>query len=344
MQPMKPVDMLALAHELCHVPFVDPMPLGVPGARIDQVPAGNGDFSIGAPIEPHPALASYETKPRKDISMKPGDTVYDFDGREFNLIFEVSGYGYLVEPFYDCEDGCATGDAYVVKRVFSEPPSEKLDEKIAERKKQLDTVTIELNNAKRELEFGRKEREKEVAKLSEQNAALKRIGAFLDHDIVAYVRCQYGDVKITPLFNATCDADTSHRDLKLLSLYGSSNGDLSWKLNCYRDDSGGWEDVFPCTSLEEANAKAAECIALKVDEWRSGKCNIYTLGRTQIAAGELGIPFPQEAADAIRNATIKSAEATVAAKQKELEDAKDKLAVAKVDTYQRGKEDYEVTT
>lgn len=40
--------------------------------------------------------------------------------------------------------------------------------------------------------------------------------------------------------------------LKLISLFGSSNGDLSWKMNRYRDGSGDWVEIVPCRSYEEA--------------------------------------------------------------------------------------------
>ncbi|UCL84523.1 hypothetical protein [Pseudomonas sp. HS-18] len=50
------------------------------------------------------------------------------------------------------------------------------------------------------------------------------------------------------------------KGIKLLSLYGYSDGDLEYRLHSYRDGSGGSQQVFPTCSYEEALKLAqAEC-------------------------------------------------------------------------------------
>ncbi|WP_132436427.1 hypothetical protein [Pseudomonas aeruginosa] len=50
------------------------------------------------------------------------------------------------------------------------------------------------------------------------------------------------------------------KGIKLLSLYGYSDGDLEYRLHHYRDGSGGSQQVFPTCSYEEALKLAqAEC-------------------------------------------------------------------------------------
>ncbi|MEB0170054.1 hypothetical protein [Pseudomonas sp. CCC4.4] len=63
----------------------------------------------------------------------------------------------------------------------------------------------------------------------------------------------------------TYDIDNYHgraeiKGIKLLSLFGYSDGDLEYRLHTYRDGSGGSEQVFPAASYKEALALAqAEC-------------------------------------------------------------------------------------
>ncbi|MFU5504489.1 hypothetical protein ACM7V1_29310 [Pseudomonas aeruginosa] len=50
------------------------------------------------------------------------------------------------------------------------------------------------------------------------------------------------------------------KGIKLLSLYGCSDGDLEYRLHHYRDGSGGSQQIFPTCSYEEALKMAqAEC-------------------------------------------------------------------------------------
>lgn len=57
----------------------------------------------------------------------------------------------------------------------------------------------------------------------------------------------------------------SFDSLRLISLFGEWNGRLSlgWKVNHYRDGSGGAKRIIPCRSLKEAVEKAKEIICAK---------------------------------------------------------------------------------
>jgi len=57
------------------------------------------------------------------------------------------------------------------------------------------------------------------------------------------------------------DYGRREKDMKLLSLFGSSGGDLTWQINRYRDGSGGWTEMTPCLSYEEAINVARQLFA-----------------------------------------------------------------------------------
>jgi hypothetical protein len=260
--------------------------------------------------------------------MNAGDTVYDIDGREFVFIVDVPGHGVLVEPFYECEDGAAYDVPVVLGRVFAEPPVQKLDKTIAERRLELDAITKELNDTKRELEFGRKQREAALAKVSRESAALRRIADFLDGKITHYVLSQYGHVSILPLTEAFCDCEDSRRSkrsLKLLTLFGNDDGTLSWNLNRYSDGSGSDMKCWPVCSLEEATAKVAELIEIVVATWRGDNSKTYGLDGARKAAAECGLPFPGDAMEWLIGKQRLDAQKQVESRQKDLEESQRKL-------------------
>lgn len=110
------------------------------------------------------------------------------------------------------------------------------------------------------------------------------------------------------------DVDNYHgrreiKGIKLVSLYGYSDGSLEYRLHHYRDGSGGSEQVFPATSYAEALALAqadfdAQCSAyldgsqrgISLDKWK----NIEGI----VVPDAVTAKF-QEEADAQRKARIK---------------------------------------
>ena len=67
------------------------------------------------------------------------------------------------------------------------------------------------------------------------------------------------------LFASSDGYRNSFDSLQLISLFGEWNGrlSLSWKVNHYRDGSGGAKIIIPCKSLKEAVEKAKEVIYAK---------------------------------------------------------------------------------
>jgi hypothetical protein len=79
---------------------------------------------------------------------------------------------------------------------------------------------------------------------------LERLSRFISGDFTHYVESNYGSITILPIGEATCNYDGT--ELKLLTLWGSSKGNLNWKLGNYSDGSGGSSEVVPYVSYEEA--------------------------------------------------------------------------------------------
>ena len=55
-----------------------------------------------------------------------------------------------------------------------------------------------------------------------------------------------------------------YEGLKLISMLGSSNGDISYRINQYRDGSGGWNEIVPFSSHGQAVEYIAERACEKI--------------------------------------------------------------------------------
>lgn len=67
------------------------------------------------------------------------------------------------------------------------------------------------------------------------------------------------------------------KGIKLLSLYGYSEGDLEYRLHTYRDGSGGSEQVWPTTSYQDALTMAQAACDEQADAYLAGKCSSFSM-------------------------------------------------------------------
>jgi hypothetical protein len=85
--------------------------------------------------------------------------------------------------------------------------------------------------------------------------------------------------------------DNKVEAIKLVSLYGRSNGDLSYRLHAYHDGSGGWDVVHPCKSYEEALKYAQDFLNNEAILYFEGKRHLDIIKWQKIK----GIVMPEEA-------------------------------------------------
>ena len=252
-----------------------------------------------------------------------GDIVFNERGQRFVFCAEADGT-YLVKPIMATEeDEEWAGNPVILKKIYPSAPRETYDKTI----ETLDTKIHELQQQKRELEEElrkSKQDETERKKRIMVNAALERIDDFLAGKITHFVFGEYG-VEIKTFEEATSDPDRRERDVKLLSLYGKTKGDLAWKLNDYYDGSGSWHQVYPCCSIEDAMAFAKRLIETKYEEWRKDGKNSYWLASVAAASSRLGDPIPEDVAAHLKKEHISVAKQHRDGKKKEYLDAEDRL-------------------
>lgn len=254
---------------------------------------------------------------------EPGDTVYLLDGREVEYRGSAGAAGHVVAQLYDTEYGTETGTPYVCESVYTEPPTERLREDVAELEKRVQELQQEqfgLQHDIRENERLTKERLKKLSRYK----GLERIEEFIEGRMThAVITSQYGiGVEVVPWGEAVADGEKHCRDLRLICLFGKSNGDLAWMRNRYYDGSGGWDGCEPFCSEEDAIARARELLA----EGFASAPNAYSLGCLIASARKLGVEVPADAAAAHEANLRESAEQAVEKAQMQLQAAELKLA------------------
>jgi hypothetical protein len=186
-----------------------------------------------------------------------GETKYLITGCAVRLVKKLD-IGTLVQDVYESGGEEYTDErVYLVDKVYDEAPTAKLDEK----KKSLESEIEQLKQLKRDLENGLKvikQSESERLKKYEKHRSLKYLDMYLDNKITHFVfprNIGYRAPCILPIEDARCNGNNKwDKDLKLLVLFGSSKGNLEWRINEYKDGSGSYEQVFLCCSYEEALA------------------------------------------------------------------------------------------
>ncbi len=183
--------------------------------------------------------------------MNDPETKYLLDGSEV-FVVETTKVGVLCRRLYE-HDGepIASDDIICVRKVFDTAPVEKLDERIKTleaRIRELESKRTALDQDQREAEAKQKAVQAKLARHDQ----LKTLMDYIDGNITHYVMEHYFSWEIVPFSKALCGSEDHDKPLKLLTLFGNSKGQLDWRLNYYRDGSGGHNLVYPATSEAEA--------------------------------------------------------------------------------------------
>lgn len=191
---------------------------------------------------------------------------YLSNGQAVEIMEDLNGKGFLVSNIYEVESDEPWVDSdnpYYTKVVFDEAPTNKLSEKVAALEKQVNDLTGRRYKLLHEIQQIESTSKARLTKLK-QIEQLQLLEDFIDGKVTHYVVLNYGSIEIVDFKAAKSEYERD--SLKLLSLFGGSNGDLEWRLHQYSDHSGSSARCVPCTSYEMAVSIAREHIAKLIVE------------------------------------------------------------------------------
>lgn len=269
------------------------------------------------------------------MKFQAGQTVFDEHGAEYEYVSALDS-GHVVRQKFEAngpgdDDEVETwlGAPTVLHRVLPthDAAKEKISAELADIQQSIEKANERLNQLREETHAMRRENEQiEKQRKAEyaKHTALSRIDDFIAGKITHFVTASYEGVILESLAAGVASTDKYDRALKLLSLYGDSNGDLQWRINHYSDGSGSSRKVYPFCSEEEALAFARKLVSDELADMVAGKCPMNGAGvpaALHIAvksASRFGVEVPQQLLDTKHAADLKHAEAVVAKAQEEL--------------------------
>jgi len=275
---------------------------------------------------------------------KTGSTVYDRSGRIYEFRAEVDnmavvhpilsavGWEGEVEPYPS-----HTAEIFPLASISLDPPTTLIVADVLRAENELARLRGEIAAATTLARNAEKDNAERLAKLAKY-AALSRIEDFLEGRMTHFVMWgeysreikvkTFDEVMLSKNDNGTLDGD-----VKLLSLFGTcrgypqhgnKDGDLLWRVNQYRDGSGGWKNAQPCTSEEEAKEVAANWLSSQWEEHRAAGDrikNAHWLKGSIDSAKAIGLAVPDDIASDYTESRKVAAATAVQKAQEALEKA-----------------------
>lgn len=266
--------------------------------------------------------------------LKCGDQVWCADGRRAEFIASTP-HGIVVrlgffrargddepEEYYD--------DLNMVDRVFTEPPVEAIEARIAELTAKETDARASLANIRKEMLDAEREARDRMAALA-RHPPLNMLEALLEKRITHFaVKMTYRELADIETFEEATtyeenDYGCKKRHVRMLALVGTGNL-LGWKINEYGDGSGNWKaDVWPCLSYDDALKIVTDicldtCAKLN-DSKPKGQIDSRHFSVVENAK-KYGITIPQQIIDAVDETRAEAA-------RKNIQKAETELAVAR---------------
>lgn len=216
---------------------------------------------------------------------------YTEDGKKVAVVGKINNTQWIVQEIYVSGDNeFPAGESFVVTSLLDSPAEtyhsrrekdlkeeiKKLENKADEIRKDLKIMSIKERSAKH---INMILNEYDSIDIEQLDTFL----SFISGNITHIVSENYRGFEIVSFLDALKKEDSwgsnvRYEGLKLLSLFGCSEKgkryddkgfSLNWRINHYRDGSGGWTNVFPAKSYEEALEIVATKLKIKMEEFSS---------------------------------------------------------------------------
>ena len=189
------------------------------------------------------------------------DYKYTSDGKKVVVVGKLNDAESIVQEIYVSGNSeMPSGQNFVVKSLHDDPVVSWKEERLSEIESKYNSessrIDRELKRLKAEYYHESKNLKlllKNIKQVSSSPPVFSTINQFLSGEITHLVMSSY-DYEIRTFFEtvSTNKDDYYDDDLKLISLFGRSDGNLEWRINRYTDNSGNSKECIPCSSFEQA--------------------------------------------------------------------------------------------
>lgn len=232
------------------------------------------------------------------------ETKYTSDGRKVVIIGQLNQVEYIVQEIFVTAGGdeIPSGEKFTTKSLHDQPLETYKDRQAKTLALSIEKQEAEAKKLRQQIEALEGERKARAKLLKATDSMLKSIGGF-DFDLFCDVMAgnfKYVVVDESYYFpvpksfeKAVIDTSDSYFDIKLISLFGASDGDFEYKINAYKDGSGSWSKIKFIRDDAELN--------LFFEDWYKGKLNDGGLSIDDlIQLKKHGIELPKDVLEEVK--------------------------------------------
>lgn len=221
---------------------------------------------------------------------KTGDEVYNEYGHVARYVMPAEAGGHIVEPLYenDEDEEASYGRPEAWIHVFAKPTAKKLDQEMADIQAAIDKKRQELRGIQDDIYSAERERQDLLQRIK-ATPDLTDLDMWLQGKVTHIVTLEHYHIGIGTTEEILRRTDRD-RELRLLSLMADPKANRFWVgYASYSDGSGSQTRCLLATSLEHAQARAAEYVA---GEIRKAPSNDHS--GLVMSAHKLGVTVPAD--------------------------------------------------
>lgn len=203
------------------------------------------------------------------------DNKFLADGRKVAIVGQLNQQEWIAQEIFVTESGdeIPAGERFTTKSLLDQPAKsykqkeiDRQEERIAKNKAEIDRIEKLLSQRRCE-----EKAQKEVLNCIKGAVGeaisgndLGTLVDFLTGNIQWIAQDQYSHSDPIPFLKAVSDTERGwggemrFEDLKLISLYGGSDGNLGYQLSRYKDGSGGNTEIWGFRTYQEAARKSID--------------------------------------------------------------------------------------
>lgn len=260
---------------------------------------------------------------------------YTSDGKKVVVIGKLNATETIVQEIFVLKDGSEipSGEQFVTKSLHDQPVvswqtkrKNEIEQALARMEQEL-KATSERTRKEQRLAAARIKALAQVATTAtaESLATLEDFVAGRITHVLTDV--EYGSCRIIPFDDIirSDERDSWGADmLKLLSLFGKTDGGLQWRVHQYYDCSGTSREVIPAHGLDEAMRLAQELFNGRVELWRKDvkKNPPSPESYKDVDGGRLALVVPEDVQTYWNDLRAKQKAENIARLEKQLHEAK----------------------
>ena len=218
------------------------------------------------------------------------ETKYTSDGRKVIVVGKLNSEQHIVQEIFVCDgQEVPSGENFVVSSLHDAPAESWKEKNLRELEERYDkqrkSIEARIDSDHKRLDIAQtksKERAKAILAFARNsdNEQLQLLHAFMAGEITHFFIENYSPEIVSWDDNQPYVTDSWYGRLKiegvkLITLFGSSEGKLDYRISQYGDGSGGGGKVIPCRNYEEALVCAQTSLDAKAELYVSGELNHF---------------------------------------------------------------------